>query len=544
VWIADNGKLGYTMQPFHEVEEMNPLQLDGVPPFKFGSINSDEEGNLWIGTEIGLVKQNPESKETILYGYDRGLQGYDFSSNANYRGPSGKLYFWGNGGINIFDPLEIKENPFPPQMAVRELRLDDVSVTKHYYSSDTNLYLNPIIINPDVTVISIDIAPIHFGLAKPNDYQFQLIGFDENWRTGHGEITYTNLAPGNYSLKVKGKNLDGIWSDEMTMLSFNVLPPWWRTRWAYFGYILLFGFVLYGLARWQKARITRKEKEKSLQKELAQAKEIEKAYSELKATQTQLIHSEKMASLGELTAGIAHEIQNPLNFVNNFSEISSEMTDEIEEELEDGEIIEARKILKDLKSNLDKITHHGQRADNIVKNMLMHSRSQSGEKMPVDINAMAEEYIRLAYHGMRAKHSEFNADLKVFLDEKIPIMDLVPQDISRVLLNLITNALQAVYEKKKTLENGYVPTVALGTKYVQNESSKLVEITISDNGPGIPMELEEKIFQPFFTTKPTGEGTGLGLSLAYDIVKANGGEILVDSDSMTGSIFKIILPVK
>ena len=272
---------------------------------------------------------------------------------------------------------------------------------------------------------------------------------------------------------------------------------------------------------------------------LQQKEELEIALKELKSTQSQLIQSEKMASLGELTAGIAHEIQNPLNFVNNFSEVSSELIEEMKTELENGNEEEAKEIATDLKQNLEKIIHHGKRADAIVKGMLQHSRSSSGKKEPTDINALADEYLRLAYHGLRAKDKSFNADMKTEFDETIGKINVVSQDIGRLILNLLTNAFYAVTEKKKQSGDSYQPTVSVSTK----KSGNSVLITVSDNGNGIPADLQRKIFQPFFTTKPTGEGTGLGLSLSYDIAKAHGGEIKVKTEEGVGTEFVIELPV-
>ena len=278
---------------------------------------------------------------------------------------------------------------------------------------------------------------------------------------------------------------------------------------------------------------------------------LEGTVQNLKSTQAQLIQSEKMASLGELTAGIAHEIQNPLNFVNNFSEVNKELIEELEAERlklkgERDEELEAE-ILKDLKENEEKIKHHGQRAEGIVKGMLEHSRSSQGEKEPTDINALADEYLRLAYHGLRAKDNTFNADFKVELDESLPTVNVIAQDIGRVLLNLINNAFYAVAEslpvrqagsKLEAQSSDYKPEVIVSTKKLDGK----IEISVKDNGPGIPEQVRDKIFQPFFTTKPTGQGTGLGLSLSYDIVKAHGGNIKVESKEVEGSEFIIHLP--
>ena len=269
-----------------------------------------------------------------------------------------------------------------------------------------------------------------------------------------------------------------------------------------------------------------------------QKQKVESTLSELKSTQAQLIQSEKMASLGELTAGIAHEIQNPLNFVNNFSEVNTELIDELEQEAGKGNIEEVQAIAKDIRENEEKINHHGKRADAIVKNMLQHSRSTLSQKEPTDINALADEHLRLSYHGFRAKDKEFNATIKTDFDEAIGKINIIPQDIGRMLLNLYNNAFYALAEKAKQQTNGYEPVISLYTKKINDK----VEITVKDNGNGISQKVVDKIFQPFFTTKPTGQGTGLGLSLSYDIIKAHGGEIKVETKEHEGSQFIIQLP--
>jgi len=268
--------------------------------------------------------------------------------------------------------------------------------------------------------------------------------------------------------------------------------------------------------------------------------ELNQSLDELKATQRQLIQSEKMASLGELTAGIAHEIQNPLNFVNNFSDVSVELLAELKEEEAKGNKDDVLAIADDLTGNLEKIRHHGKRADAIVKGMLQHSRTSSGQKESTDLNALADEYLRLAYHGLRAKDKEFNAELLTHLDEKLPKIDAVPQDIGRVILNMLNNAFYATQQKTKTAGANYKPIVEVST--VRKNGS--ISILVKDNGTGIPENIREKIMQPFFTTKPTGEGTGLGLSLSYDIVvKGHGGKINIESKEGEGSEFIIDLPI-
>jgi signal transduction histidine kinase len=276
----------------------------------------------------------------------------------------------------------------------------------------------------------------------------------------------------------------------------------------------------------------------------AQRDQVAQTLTELQATQGQLVQREKMASLGELTAGIAHEIQNPLNFVNNFSEVSTELLDELKtgplQHLPQAEKQEAEAIVDDLTQNLEKIHYHGKRADSIVKGMLQHSRVSSGERQPTDINALANEYLRLAYHGLRAKDKDFNANLIIDFDESLPKVEVVPQELGRVLLNLYNNAFYAIAQKKVRLNGQYQPEVTVSTKALGNK----IEIRVKDNGTGIPENVQQKIFQPFFTTKPTGEGTGLGLSLSYDIItKGHGGELTVESKAGEYTVIIVSLPI-
>lgn len=267
---------------------------------------------------------------------------------------------------------------------------------------------------------------------------------------------------------------------------------------------------------------------------------LKKTLGDLKSMQSQLIHAEKMASLGELTAGIAHEIQNPLNFVNNFSEVSSDLLAEMREHLDNGNQREAMAIVRDLSQNLEKISQHGKRAGSIVRGMLEHSRSSPGQHEPTDLNALAEEYLRLAYHGLRAKDKSFHSDYKMEADSDLPKVKVVPQEMGRVLLNLINNAFYAVALRKSDNRNGYNPSVVVRTRKLADK----VEIRVKDNGGGIPQNVREKIFQPFFTTKPSGQGTGLGLSLSYDIItKGHGGELKVETTEGTGTEFIIVLPI-
>lgn len=317
---------------------------------------------------------------------------------------------------------------------------------------------------------------------------------------------------------------------------------------AYFANLKMYGLavvaaflIILAIVLWRGSR-RRKVANELLQE---QKDQLEQTLDELEATQNQLIQSEKMASLGELTAGIAHEIQNPLNFVNNFSEVSMELVDEMELELTKGDKNEAISIAVDIKQNLEKIRHHGQRADSIVKGMLQHSKAGSGTKEPTNINVLATEFIRLAYHGLRAKDKTFNSETSMHLDDDLPLVNVVPQDIGRVLLNLFNNAFYAVQQKQQTAGEDYTPMVEVSTSlFTPPSGSQGIYLRVKDNGTGIPDDIKDKIMQPFFTTKPTGQGTGLGLSLTYDIVvKGHGGKIDVDSVEGDYTEFAVWLPL-
>jgi signal transduction histidine kinase len=425
--------------------------------------------------------------------------------------------------------------------------------------------INSIKLPYNQNVFSIDFTLIDYRQPEDVRLLYYLENYDQDWIPVYSkrQASYFNIPPGNYVFHVKGTNSTGIWVEKKMELI--ILPPWYRSWWAFviYGLLLIAGLIAFNNI--QRKRIIRIERMKNQKRELAQAKEIEKAYTELKATQSQLIHSEKMASLGELTAGIAHEIQNPLNFVNNFSEVNRELVDELKEELAVGNNQAAIEISDDIKENEEKINHHGKRAEAIVKGMLQHSQTNSGEKELTDINALCDEYLRLSYHGLRAKDKSFNADFKLIADESLPKISVVPQDIGRVLLNLINNAFYACAERSRStvdkrakeltpqppdggLRNSqteYKPVVIVSTASFVPPSGRMrgVKITVADNGPGIPQNIIDKIFQPFFTTKPTGSGTGLGLSLSYDIVKAHGGTITVESTENEGSEFIIQLPL-
>ena len=374
-------------------------------------------------------------------------------------------------------------------------------------------------------------------------YQTYLEGFDPDW-TDWGTNSYkeyTNLATGTYSFRVRAKNLYNVISEEATF-TFTILPPWYATWWAFLLYSVGVAGIGYLIYLSQKKRLIANEREKSRERELAQAKEIEKAYENLKATQEQLIQQEKLASLGQLTAGIAHEIKNPLNFVNNFSELSLEYVDEISESVgklgqnETTEDIKA--LLGDVKGNLTKILQHGSRADGIVRSMLMHSRGGKGIKELTDLNELIKEYVNLAFHGMRANKNPINVDIKVQLEESLPKVMLNPEDFSRVILNLCKNAFDAMRDKTEVIGKDYLPRLLVNTKNLDDS----VMLVVEDNGPGVADEIKDKLLMPFFTTKKGTEGTGLGLSITYDIIKDHGGVLEIDSIVGEYTRFIILIP--
>ncbi|MDQ6608983.1 MAG: ATP-binding protein, partial [Bacteroidota bacterium] len=362
---------------------------------------------------------------------------------------------------------------------------------------------------------------------------------------------------GHYTFLVKAQSPEGVWGQPVTY-SFTVLPPWWRTWWMFALYaFLVIAFVVL-FSRWKhrqivyqkkilevKVAVATKQVRDETEKVQVQKKKIEHTLNELKETQAQLIQSEKMASLGELAAGIAHEIQNPLNFVNNFSEVNKELLFEMKDEIDKGNLNEVKAIANDVIYNEEKINSHGKRADAIVKGMLQHSQTSSGIKELTNINRLADEYLRLAYHNFYAKNKDFTATIKTDYDESIGNLNIVPLDMGRAIHNLFTNAFYAVSEKQTAAKGSghevFNPTVTVSTKRTENG----VEIKVSDNGNGIPQNITDKIFQPFFTTKPAGQGTGLGLSMSYDIItNGHGGSLKAHTTLGEGSTFIISLTVQ
>ena len=525
-----------------------------------GAMFKDSKGILWIGTgsdKTGLVRFNPlvENEQTpsapkvILE-----------SIKINQENLIWHQLAYAKNSVSVQsvnkDPIIIEETQSFGRGLNAAERKELYNKFKHIqFDSIQRWYPIPLqlILPYENNSISFDFNAIETGKNNLVQYQYFLEGYDNNWSpvSSISSASFGNMYEGKYTFKLRAKNPDGLWSQPLEY-SFTVLPPWWRSWWMYTIYLFLSISIIILIFRLNHKRIIQQKKlleqkiivatqEIRTEKEKVEAQKVivEETLNELEATQAQLIQSEKMASLGELTAGIAHEIQNPLNFVNNFSEVSNELLDEMNAELANGDIEEAQLIAKDVKQNLEKITYHGKRADAIVKGMLQHSRSGSGQKESTDINQLCDEYLRLAYHGLRAKDKSFNAILKTEFDSTIGMVNILPLDIGRAVLNIITNAFYAVADKAKQGIEGFEPKITVSSKKTGNQ----FEIKIADNGNGIPGKILDKIFQPFFTTKPTGKGTGLGLSLSYDIVKAHGGELKVETKEGEGSEFIIRLPI-
>jgi signal transduction histidine kinase/ligand-binding sensor domain-containing protein len=512
--------------------------------FGFGFIE-DRQGRLWFSSNHGMIYMLSEDRKQIRgFGHVFGVVPIGFNYGSSAIDSTGNIYFGGNSGYYQINSENISGNPMAPEVSIQYLQVDEGSKA---VSTKKNIVLdtaaNEVSLPYAQNNLTIGFSTIHFSSPEDNRQSYILEPYDREWRDAgnSSDVRYPRLPPGKYKFRLKGESSSGLASE--TSLSIIIDPPWWRSWWAYGLYALTAISLIVLVDRIQKQRLISKERERNRAREMAQAKEIEKAYHELKATQSQLVHAEKMASLGELTAGIAHEIQNPLNFINNFSEVNKEILDEFRSQhagVKDakGEEIVNDPLLKDIGENLQKVAHHGKRADTIVKSMLQHSRASTGQKEWTDLNALVDEHLRLSYHAVRATDPAFNPILNRELDPQVGEIEVVPQEIGRVILNLVNNAFFAVSERQKRGDENYQPQVTVSTKKLNGQ----VLITVADNGTGIPEKVLSKIFQPFFTTKPTGQGTGLGLSLSHDIVKAHGGKIDVHSEAGQGTEFIISLP--
>ncbi|WP_336517129.1 two-component regulator propeller domain-containing protein [Pollutibacter soli] len=513
----------------------------------------DDQKNLWVSTTNAIIKINENRTKIKKYTEDNGVQlSQSLWSFSSFKAADGRLFLGNYFGYYSFRPDQLNDINTAPPLNITSFKLGDKLIN----SGNSSLLSLPIAqteeirLRYDQNVFSFDFFSADYTSPAEKKYSYMLENHDNTWHDIGGEhrASFYSIPPGTYKFRIKAVSDDG--GSVEKSIRIVISPPWWATWWFRMLSVVGIIAIIYAIVKERSRKLTA-ENLRLEQNVTERTAQLNKSLEDLKATQAQLIQSEKMASLGELTAGIAHEIQNPLNFVNNFSEVNKELLTELNEEIDKGNYAEVKMIAADISENEDKISHHGKRADSIVKGMLQHTRKSSSEKELTDINALADEYLRLAYHGLRAKDKSFNATLKTEFDDGIGKVSIVPQDIGRVLLNLYNNAFFAVNEKLHRMNamhsvpvNGipnprYEPIVSVSTK----KSESRLEITVSDNGNGIPDKIADKIFQPFFTTKPTGQGTGLGLSLAYDIIKAHGGDIKVESKEGVGTAFTILLPV-
>lgn len=512
---------------------------DGLPNNVLYGLLPDRNGNLWISTNRGICRFSTATATCKSYFAGDGLQGNEFNRYVYYAASDGALYFGGVNGMNFFYPRELSRPSVPPQLVFTGFRLFNSEVLPGDSSALLSRpidFTSRIELRHDQNVIMISFAAMDFSAPEKNQFRYKLEGFDKDWNFSgtRNEAIYTGLEPGEYRLLVSATGSEGIWSPENRAITIVVLPPWWRTWWAttIFIFLGISVIALIILLRTMNLQRSRKMLEEKVEE---RTRELNDTITSLRNTQKQLIKNEKLASFGQLTAGIAHEIKNPLNFINNFSELSNELIEELKLTTEQQERDE---LMKELQNNIEKISFHGNRVDSIIRSMLNHSRTAGARRQQTDINKLCEEFSNLAYHSMRANVPDFNCTLRSEYEEGIPGLMVISQDISRVLLNLLNNAFYAVNEKRKTADPGYRPLVKISTRKAENS----VIISIRDNGCGIPASQLDKLFDPFFTTKPTGEGTGLGLSIAYDIIDSHGGRISIDSKDGEYTEFTIQLP--
>jgi len=588
------GTLGGGISKYDGESFTHFTEKEGLSHDRVLSIMEDNNDNIWVSTERGLTQivaahepvEGPMDGISVpptrtgtptvqVFGKQDGLKGLHFFANSVLLDSKNRAWWGSVDGLGMLDLNTFQMSQNPPVMYLKQLEVNEEFIDYRNISDSqgkiirfsgvepfTNYPLN-LQLPYNKNHLTFYFAAIDWSAPHKVGYSHRMLGLDNNWSTPAQEakVDYRNLSFGNYTFQIKAIGESGEWSEPFEY-AFTIRPPLWHSWWAY----VIYGFLLLVLIRrvhiFQKASTIRKERERSQKKELAQAKEIEKAYNNLevaheslKAAQAQLVQQEKLASLGQLTAGIAHEIKNPLNFVNNFSGVSLEMIDEALEELqqigENEHAAETAAILVDIKSNLAKIHKHGSRADSIVKSMLEHSRGGSGKMEPTDLNGLVKEFTNLSFHGMRASKNQINVDIELDLDQSIGNVPLIAEDFSRVIVNLCNNAFDAMQGAGHKLERSDNPDPS-GAKGAGDYKPKLtvrtrsengsVFIEIEDNGPGISDEIKDKILQPFFTTKKGTQGTGLGLSITNDIVKAHGGQLDIKTEEGNGSTFVISLP--
>jgi ligand-binding sensor domain-containing protein/signal transduction histidine kinase len=543
LWAGTDSGLYYRKPSAAAFAEFSSSNLD-INSAAVICIVEDAQKKLWLNTSLGIIELDHNREVMGLYGKRYGLAPTNYVLRAGYASPKGEVLFSGNDGYYSISQDLLTPNLKPPRLMVTDFRLMDQSVKPG--TGPLNQEINntkELRLNYKQNVFSFDFAALDYTSPEDNQHFFMLENYDNGWHKSGTDrkAYYFNVPPGHYIFRIKGLNGNGFGAEKK--IDIIISPPWWRTWWAYTLFAAIIGGSIWGIIyyRGRKLRLKNKLLEDTVNR---RTNELQQSLKNLQSAQSQLIQSEKMASLGELTAGIAHEIQNPLNFVNNFSEVNSEMLAEMKNEILAGNKEEALLIASTIEENEKKINQHGKRADAIVKGMLQHSRKSTGMKESTDISVLADEYLRLSYHGLRAKEKSFNATMLTDFTSNMGKINIIPQDMGRVLLNLFNNAFYSVMQRQKQSGENYSPTVSVSTKKIGDKADNYrMEIRVKDNGMGIPKKVVDKIFQPFFTTKPTGQGTGLGLSLSYDIIKAHGGEINVETKEGEGAEFIIRMPL-
>ncbi len=537
-WASTQKAIYHYDKNFHLIRVYD--QKDGLPDFEIYGMITDNENNLWFNSENSIFRLNLTNGRITALSEKDGFQKQNFTPLLNMsKSALGELYLAGGvlgQGFNRISPSRYSSTPafvYLQRLQINQKPASLATSINNLQELSLSYYENQITIETGIIdYYSGGNSHIRYKLGEKSEWQYPV-------NSARYTIYYQDLAPGRYKLIMQASNASNEFIGPEKILMINIGPPWWQTWWARTAFILAFVFLLWSFIQYRSRNLKKKNLELE-EKVMHRTRELKHSLEDLRTTQTQLIQREKMASLGELTAGIAHEIQNPLNFVNNFSDLNKELLIEMKSAMGKGNIHEAGTIADDVIDNEDKIIHHGKRAEAIVKGMLQHSRTSNGEKEPVDINALADEYMRLSYHGLRAKDKSFNATMQTDFDPGLGKIYGVPQDIGRVFLNIFSNAFYTVNEKKKILGEQYEPVVCVNTKKLD----KIVKIGIRDNGLGISQKVLDKIYQPFFTTKAPGEGTGLGLSLSYDIItKIHGGELKVETKEGEYALFVIVLPV-
>jgi ligand-binding sensor domain-containing protein/signal transduction histidine kinase len=548
VWIG-SGNAGLFRYKDGKFANVSPKE--GLFDYNVYTILPDDAGYLWMSCNRGVYRVSKQALNDVadgkatsvtcqVYGSADGMESRECNggfSPSGWRLHDGRLCFTTTKGIAIVNPADIRINKVPPPVVIDRFMVEgERQPTK-----------GAVQVPAGKSRFEFHYAGISFVGSDKVRYKYTLEGLDEGWieAGSRREAYFTNLDPGEYTFRVLAANSDGVWNETGASVGFVLQPHFYQTAW--FIGMVAFGFLTTGptfyLYRMRMMKKRRVELEHLVQERTG---ELQKTVSNLKETQNQLILSEKMASLGQLTAGIAHEIKNPLNFITNFSVLSHDLTKDLRKELhaerdrvDPKRALEIESLLNDLEQNVTKINDHGKRADSIVRGMLLHSRGKAGERQDTDLNALLAEYTNLAYHGMRAQDQSFNVKIETDLDPSIGKVSVVPQDLSRAILNIVNNACYAANDKRKNAKNGFTPVVRVSAK----GTSGSIEIRIRDNGNGIPDSIREKIFNPFFTTKPAGSGTGLGLSLSYDIItQEHRGEIRVDSKEGEFTEFVISIP--